>query len=188
MNLLRNSRTMATYKIGKKRGTNTHSFINNAYTITIPLLGRMHKIHLSYKSIKEPSIHMENSNIEVVLPNKYKKMEVTQILKILTDKLYDKIAQQEVEIVMEKTRLMLGFAPEDYCIMRSNTNSIATCLNGEKKIIIQPEIAKYDKKSIEYIILHEFCHLKYKVHSKGFWNMLEKYMPNYKQYNLEFSI
>ena len=35
MNLLRNSRTMATYKIGKKRGTNTHSFINNAYTITI---------------------------------------------------------------------------------------------------------------------------------------------------------
>ena len=29
------------------------------------------------------------------------------------------------------------------------------------------------------------CHLKYKTHSKGFWNIIEKYCPNYKKYEHE---
>ena len=36
---------------------------------------------------------------------------------ILIDKLYTKIAERELENIMEKTRLMVGFAPEDYEIV-----------------------------------------------------------------------
>ena len=38
----------------------------------------------------------------------------------------------------------------------------------------------YSKDIIEYIIFHEFCHLKYKTHSKKFYDMLKKYKPNYE--------
>lgn len=33
---------------------------------------------------------------------------------------------------------------------------------------------------IEYVIIHELCHLKHLNHSKEFWNLVEKYCPNYK--------
>ena len=32
---------------------------------------------------------------------------------------------------------------------------------------------------IDYVILHELCHLKIKEHSHHYWDSLHKYMPNY---------
>ena len=74
---------------------------------------------------------------------------------------------------------MLKYAPEDYSI--EEMKSISKCTK-DGKIIINPEIIKYDKEIIEYIILHEFVHLKYKTNSKGFNKMMIEYMPNYKKY------
>ena len=76
----------------------------------------------------------------------------------------------------------MGIAPEDYEIKQLKTGIMATCSTDEKKIIISPEIAKYDRNIIDYIVLHEFCHLKYKIHTKNFWKMIGTYMPNYEQY------
>ena len=81
---------------------------------------------------------------------------------------------------MEKTRIMLGFAPEDYEIKKMH-GVLATC-DADKKITINPQIVKYDRNVIEYIILHEFCHLKFKTHCRKFYELLEQYMPNYRMY------
>ena len=45
---------------------------------------------------------------------------------------------------------------------------------------INPDIVKYNRDILEYIILHEFCHLKYKTHGKNFYKIIENYIPNYK--------
>ena len=36
--------------------------------------------------------------------------------------------------------------------------------------------------AIEYVVLHEMCHLIHMNHSKSFWNLVEKNMPKYKEY------
>jgi len=33
---------------------------------------------------------------------------------------------------------------------------------------------------IEYVVLHELCHIFYMNHQKDFWTLVEKYMPDYK--------
>ena len=93
--------------------------------------------------------------------------------------MYEQIAKVEVERAMEKTRILLGFAPEDYEI-RKMSEELGRC--EENKITINPEIVKYDREVIDYIVLHEYCHLKYKSHCKSFEKMIEKYEPNYKKY------
>lgn len=149
---------------------------------TIFVLGAAHQVRLFYKNISSPSINLINRTIEIVLPNKYKKVETNQILKILVEKLYQKVAEQEIERAMEKTRLLLGYAPEDYEIANLSNNVIAFCSSEEQKISISSNIAKYDRNVIDYIVLHEFCHLKYKIHAKNFWKIIKKYMPSYERY------
>ncbi len=53
--------------------------------------------------------------------------------------------------------------------------------SSKKNISINILLAKYDKSVIDYVILHELCHLKEMNHSYKFWQLVEKYMPNYKQ-------
>lgn len=149
---------------------------------SIVILGSAHQVRLYYKKQNTPSINIVNRTIEVVLPNKYKKLETAQILKILVDKLYEKVAEQEVERAMEKTRLLLGYAPEDYEIKKLANNVIAHFSSDEQKISINSSIAKYDRNVIDYIVLHEFCHIKYKIHTKNFWKIVAKYMPSYEKY------
>jgi len=47
-------------------------------------------------------------------------------------------------------------------------------INFNVNLIIAPE------SIIDYVILHELCHLKHLDHSKNFWNLMEKHMPDYK--------
>jgi len=44
---------------------------------------------------------------------------------------------------------------------------------------------KLPQHLIVYIIIHELCHIVHKHHKKSFWEMVEKYMPSYKQARIE---
>ena len=145
----------------------------------VPVLGTDYKVKIIYKNIKVAELDVEDKIIKISLPNKYKKANNERILDIAIDKMYEQIAKVEVERAMEKTRILLGFAPEDYEIRKMN-EELGRC--EENKITINPEIVKYDREVIDYIVLHEYCHLKYKSHCKSFIKMLEKYEPNYKKY------
>ena len=91
------------------------------------------------------------------------------------------MANKEIEIIMEKVRKMLGFAPEDYEITRLN-KKMADCITETKKIIRKPDIRQYDRETIEYILVHEFCHLQYKTHCQGYHQMLFSRIKNIKKY------
>lgn len=146
----------------------------------VKIFGKNFRLRISYKNLKVSELNLFGRDIHVYLPNKYKKIGNTKILNVALDKMYEAIAKDEIERIMEKTRIMLGFAPEDYEIKKIN-GAMASC-SADKKITINPEIAKYDRNVIEYIVLHEFCHLKYRTHAKRFYELIEKYMPNYKEY------
>ena len=148
----------------------------------IKLLGEDCKVKINYKNLKKPTLTVEGKNITICLPNKYKKLNRDEILVKLIEKLYDLVAQTEIEAIMEKIRKKLGFAPEDYIIKRIE-NKMAECITEKKIIIINPDIVKYDKETIEDILIHQFCHLKYKTHSKKFNEMIIKNINNIKKYN-----
>ncbi len=161
-----------------KRKTNLKIMMNSSIERhPVPVLGIDYKVKISYKNTKVTELDVENKTIKISLPNKYKKMESKDILDLAIEKMYEQIARVEIERAMEKIRIMLGIAPEEYEIAKINT--LGTCENN--KITINPEVVKYSRKIIDYIVLHQYCHLKYKTHCQSFYKMLKKYEPDYKK-------
>lgn len=39
----------------------------------------------------------------------------------------------------------------------------------------------YPKEAIDYVVVHELAHIKHHNHSKEFYALIEKYMPDYKE-------
>ena len=144
----------------------------------VPILGIDYKVKIEYKNIKITELDIEGKTIKISLPNRYKNIENNKILDLAIDKMYEQIAKVEIERAMEEIRILTGFAPEEFEI--KNIVQLGKCYN--KKITINPQVVVYNRNVINYIVLHQYCHLKYKSHTKGFYKLLEKYMPEYKQY------
>ncbi len=165
MNIVKNKKMI---KIMINKSTERHP---------VPILGIDYKVKIIYKNIRITELDIEGKIIKISLPNKYKKINNNEILDLAIEKMYEQIAKVEIERAMEKYRIKLGIAPEEYEIKKINT--LGKC--EENKITIHPEIVKYNRKIIDYVVLHQYCHLKYKTHSKRFFDMLEKYNPDYKK-------
>ena len=149
----------------------------------VKILGEECKVIINYKNLKKPTLTLEGRNLTICLPNKYRKItDRDEILQKLIEKLYEKIAAEEIEAIMEKIRRILKIVPEDYKIEKLQPNTMAKFNFDENTIIISPEIVKYSKEEIEFIIFHQFCHLKYKTHCQKFQQMIKKYIPEYKKY------
>lgn len=145
------------------------------------IFGESYNVQIVYKKIANPELDLCGRTIVVNLPNKYKRNGDIQIIKLALQKMYDEIARIEIENIMEETRVKLnGLAPENYEIKRI-PNRLAKTLK-DKTLIINPDVVKYNKQVLRYVVLYEFCHLKYRTNSKKFWDMIEKYMPSYEEY------
>ena len=144
------------------------------------ILGEAYYLNIYYKDINMAMLNVENGKIAIILPLRYAEEDNTEQIKKMIDKMYYMIAEKEVENSMEKMRKLVGLAPEEYRIKK--TKSIWGSCSSNKKITINPQVVVYNRNVINYIVLHQYCHLKYKSHTKGFYKLLEKYMPEYKQY------
>ena len=172
-------------KIREYEAIKTKAYIRNEI---VKVLGEDCKVIINYKNLKKPTLTLEGKNLTIVLPNRYKKItDRDVILQKLIEKLYEKIAKKEIEGLMEKVRNILRIAPEDYKIERLENGYMAKFDFEERIIVINPDIVKLSIKEIEYIIFHEFCHLKYKTHCQAFKDMVKKYNPEYRKFDMKLN-
>jgi hypothetical protein len=65
--------------------------------------------------------------------------------------------------------------------MKSRWGSCST----KGQITLNSELLKLEEKYIEYVIIHELCHLKHHNHGKGFYDILGKLSPDYRDIRKE---
>lgn len=150
--------------------------------------------------IKNMYIHIKDGKVIVKVPIKLKDKYIQDFInkkakwiyqKLKEDKLKtseeEKIEQKDidrleklVEESIKKYSIKLGVTPQKVRIKRIKY-AWGSC-SSKKNITINMNLAPKDEKVIEYVVLHEMCHLIYMNHSKDFWALVDKYMPKYKEY------
>jgi hypothetical protein len=54
-------------------------------------------------------------------------------------------------------------------------------MTKQGSINLNVNLLKAPEDVIDYIILHELCHLKIKEHTHHYWDHVRRYMPNYQK-------
>jgi len=52
--------------------------------------------------------------------------------------------------------------------------------SSKKNLSFNYRLMSFNKKVIDYVIIHELCHLREMNHSRNFWQLVEELMPDYK--------
>lgn len=74
---------------------------------------------------------------------------------------------------------LMGVKPEKVSINSAKTR-FGSC-SSKKSLNFSCRLALYPIDAIEYVCVHELAHILEMNHSKKFWQIVEKYLPNYKE-------
>lgn len=148
--------------------------------LTVSVLGKNLNLNINYKKIKVPELDIGEKDVNIYLPIRYKESGTVDIVSMAIKKMYDEIAQIEIANCMEKVRVILGFAPEDYKIERMSETFIKN--NKNKTITINPDIVKYNHKIIETTLVQAFCKTKYKENTNNYKELLKYSLERYENY------
>ena len=96
--------------------------------------------------------------------------------KVISSKYFKKIMKE----VYEKMALDYSIT-EPSLKIRNMTSRWGSCMPSKNQITLNLQLIHYDEKFIEYVVLHEYAHLIQPNHSKAFYHVIEKYMPDYKK-------
>jgi predicted metal-dependent hydrolase len=106
-----------------------------------------------------------------------------EALKIQLDKWYKQKAQAIFEemllSLLEKFQRFNIQSPE--IVVRTMSKRWGSCTPAGK-IILNTELIKAPKGSIEYVIIHELCHLVHHNHTKSFYDLQTTLLPDWQKW------
>ena len=154
------------------------TFISQSY-LTVSVLGNSLKLNVKYTNTPTVELNKNENEIDLFLPKKYKNVDNMDVINMAIQKLYNTIAETEIEYAMEVARHILKFAPEDYSIKRLN-DEFYKC--SKNKITINPDIVRFNREIINTTIIQAFCKTKHKPNSIAYKNLLNNAMNEYEIY------
>ena len=107
-----------------------------------------------------------------------KNIEEIEIEKKFLEWKYNKL-KEIIEEAIEKYTKLLNIEINYYKIKKLSS-AWGIYHRRENYISFNIDLIEKDIESIDYVVLHEICHIFYMDHQKKFWTLVEKYMPDYK--------
>ncbi len=129
------------------------------------------------KSLKHKESKIETfwENYTVIFGEKITRTEITP----LSSKLLKHLLEQESIPIVEKYTNLVWIKCEKLTV--KDLKSKRWSCSRDQKIVLNLKLLHLPKIYLEYVIIHEICHLKVKNHSHRFWDLVWQYYPNYKE-------
>jgi predicted metal-dependent hydrolase len=138
-------------------------------------LGRQYK--LTVRKGKEDSVSLTRGQL------------IVQTTKLVTDgrhnkKLIDSWFAEKTNILLQdrfaEMLSLFDFKTTPKLSIREMKKRWGSFLNQDK-IFLNPKLIHTSKDCIDYVIVHELCHMKYKNHDKRFYDFLDQKFPKWKK-------
>ena len=142
-------------------------------------LGREYPLKIvALDSIKKPFTVLKDSELTVIVPgNTSEGLSPLLVKKVIWD-FYSGKAEEEVGAIIRDYSRKLGISPPAFKVKYQKRRWGSCSVNNVIRINFQLILAP--PKQLEYVVVHELCHVKEKNHSVRFWKLVGKLMPGYE--------
>lgn len=147
-------------------------------------LGRRYVLKVLINSETDPSVKLSRGQLNVFLQqsdNKIDQKIQAEKVKNMVDKWYQNRAKTifsaRLKALLPKASWVKDVPLYKVLVMQKQWGSCSTKGN----LILNPHLVKAPKECIDYVILHELCHIAEYNHSERFWRLLTQVMPNWKE-------
>ncbi|TAL25958.1 MAG: M48 family peptidase [Nitrospirae bacterium] len=147
---------------------------------SFPYLGREYRLKIiKAKDEKCDSCKLMSGRFYVEINNKFSDRAASKVVK---EKLLEWYVERAKEKIIERTQRyskLIGIAPGNI-IIRNQEKRWGSCshsgaLRFNWKVIMAP------LSVLDYVIVHELCHLIHRNHSADFWHKVSSFIPDYKK-------
>jgi len=98
------------------------------------------------------------------------------------------LGEKASEYIPKRTNELSKLHGFDYnSIKIKNLTSRWGSCSAKKTLSFNLKLMYFNYQVIDYVIIHELCHLREMNHSKRFWNLVEDIIPNYKEYRTQLN-
>ena len=140
------------------------------------LLGR--DLDIVYQDGK--ALKIEGNHICV--PREFSDKKVEKFYKLVTLEKANELVENEIKCLMKEINFQdITFKSQ---LMKSRLGS---CNIKLKKINLNSILARFDEKYLRAVLIHELAHINEANHKKGFYNLLLKYVPDYRKLRKELN-
>lgn len=87
-------------------------------------------------------------------------------------------AKAEIPPLVEHYANMMGLTPTGVKITSAKTR-FGSC-SGKNSLCFSYYLMRYPQAAIEYVVVHELAHIVHKNHSKDFYALIARYMPDHQ--------
>lgn len=152
------------------------------------LFGRLVTLNIKFAGLNEkPSTFLSNPTVAqqeliILLPTRLESKslngsQLASVVKKHVEKFFKEIAQEIILPKVAKYSELTQLFPVDIKI-RQYSARWGSC-NSRGELSFNYLLMMLPKQVIDYVIVHELCHLDYLNHSKQFWQLVAKHFPNY---------
>ncbi|MBN1035726.1 M48 family peptidase [Clostridium botulinum] len=157
-------------------------FINGS---TFMYLGKEHSIHLIFDDkVKKISVDFtdESSNSNIDMKSEFIIKTNTYDNDKLKKALENWYRSKTLNIVKEKIKVHESeFKDKITKVTVKEQKRRYASINIKNETYFNWRISMAPLEVIDYIVIHEMCHMDFRNHSKQFWNRVEEIIPKYKK-------
>ena len=141
---------------------------------TVYVWGVPHKLELVQRSGYSKIVVAEGRLTMYIRPlcPKAKKEEVL-------DRWYRRALQDAAALSIKKWESIIGVQVKKLYVRKMKTHW-GSCNYQRQTLRLNSELAKRDPKYLEYVVVHEMLHIIEKGHNRIFYDMLDRYIPDWK--------
>ncbi len=142
-------------------------------------LGREYPLKIvALDSIKKPYTSLSESELKVTIPGKnYDGLSSLLVKEAIWD-FYIQRAEEEVGRIIKDYSKKLEISPPAFKVKFQKRRWGSCSASNVIRINFQLIMAPHEQ--LEYVVVHELCHIKHKNHSARFWRLVDKLMPDYE--------
>lgn len=146
-------------------------------------LGKRYVLKVLADASSVPSVKLSRGRLNVTLKQVVNEDIEARVksVKPLIDKWYltkaKAVFHERLAELLPKTTWVKGIPSFRVMAMKKQWGSCSTKGN----LMLNPHLVKAPKDCIDYVILHELCHIAEHNHSERFWRLLTQLMPNWKE-------